>query len=322
MILRTERTLVKKRHDVKENAQLWYTVLDMGRVISVVNQKGGVGKTTTTINLSAALAKEGKKVLVIDMDPQGNASSGFGIDTSLLEKSMYDALVDGMPLMEIAVHSSAPGVHVAPANVDFAGATVELVSVEEREYRLRNAIALVRDNYDFVIIDCPPSLGVLTINAIVGADEILIPVQTEYYALEGLGQLLRTIELIREHLHPELHILGAVLTMFDKRNKLSEAVFRDVYQYFPNQVFRTVIPRNVRLAEAPSFGQSVIHYDPASKGARAYIKLAKEILYTEAGASARIGGLQNNEDGKEDGLGGQGVPADTEQLIHSSQSTH
>ena len=270
-----------------KKSKLWYTSVHMARIISIVNQKGGVGKTTTAINLSAALAKEGQRVLLVDMDPQGNATSGFGIDTTQLEKTMYDVLVDGMPIADMLLESGVENLHVAPSNVDSAGASVELVPLENREYRLRTAIEVVRPHYDFIFVDCPPSLGVITINGIVGADEVLVPVQTEYYALEGLGQLLRTIELIREHLHPELQILGAVLTMFDKRNKLSEAVFKDIYQYFPYKVFGTVIPRNVRLAEAPSYGKPVTEYDPSSKGARAYTKLARELLYTEAGSVQR-----------------------------------
>lgn len=261
--------------------------MTMSRVIAIVNQKGGVGKTTTAINLASALAKEGQRVLVVDLDPQGNTTSGFGVDTNQLEKTMYDVLVNAMPMADILIESGVEGVHIAPSNVESAGASVELVPVENREYRLRSGIEPLRQHYDFILIDCPPSLGVITINGLVGADEILIPVQTEYYALEGLGQLLRTIELVHEHLHPDLNILGAVLTMFDKRNKLSEAVFRDIYQHFPHKVFATVIPRNVRLAEAPSFGKPITEYDPSSKGARAYVKLAKEVLYTPAGQTQR-----------------------------------
>lgn len=252
----------------------------MSRIIAVVNQKGGVGKTTTAVNLASALAHEGQRVLLVDLDPQGNASSGVGINTQLLERSMYEVLVHEKPLTEIIFATAIENLHIAPAHVDLAGATVELVPVDGREYRLRNAHAHIEPYYDFVIIDCPPSLGILTINGLVGANEILIPVQTEYYALEGLGQLIRTIDLVKEHLQPNLEVLGAVLTMFDKRNKLSEAVFRDIYQYFPNKVFRSVIPRNVRLAEAPSHGQPITEYDPGSKGAKAYIKLAREILIT------------------------------------------
>ncbi len=254
----------------------------MARIISIVNQKGGVGKTTTAVNVAAALTAEGKRVLLVDMDAQGNASSGVGVDIQKIERTLYHVLMQQLTMRDVIVTTVIENMHLVPSNVDLAGAAVELVPVEGREFRLRDAIAPIADFYDIVLIDCPPSLGLLTINGIVGSNEVLIPVQTEYYALEGLGQLLRTIELIQQHLHPSLKILGAVLTMFDRRNKLSEAVFRDIYHYFPNKVFRSVIPRNVRLAEAPSHGQPISLYDPHSKGARAYAKLAKEILVTAA----------------------------------------
>lgn len=252
----------------------------MARIIAVVNQKGGVGKTTTAVNLSSCLAHEGQRVLLVDIDAQGNATSGMGVDPNTVECSMYDVLVRRTPITSIIQHTSVEHMDLAPSNIDFAGASVELVNMEQREYRLREALQSVAEQYDFILIDCPPSLGIVTINGIVGADEVLIPVQTEYYALEGLGQLLRTIELVQEHLQPTVKVLGAVLTMFDRRNKLSEAVFHDLYQHFPYRVFRSVIPRNVRLAEAPSYGKPVNVYDAASKGARAYVKLAKELLYT------------------------------------------
>lgn len=259
----------------------------MARVISIVNQKGGVGKTTTSVNLAAALAQEGKRVLLIDMDAQGNASSGVGVDVSQCEKTIYDVLVAQAKLSEVIVSTVVESLHLVPANADLSGAAVELVPVERREYRLREAVQEVVGYYDFVLIDCPPSLGVLTINGIVASDEVIIPVQTEYYALEGLGQLLQTIQLIREHLHPELTILGAVLTMYDKRYRLSEGVFRDMYQHFPHRVFRSVIPRNVRLAEAPSYGKPVTLYDPSSKGSRAYVKMAREVLITQKDSPIR-----------------------------------
>lgn len=256
----------------------------MARVLSIVNQKGGVGKTTTSVNLAAALAKTGKKVLLVDMDAQGNASSGVGLDPAQCKKTVYDVLIGQAPLSQCIVSSIVDGMHVVPANGDLSGATVELVSMERREFRLREAMQEVLGYYDYVLIDCPPSLGVLTINGIVASDEVIIPVQTEYYALEGLGQLLQTIQLIKEHLHPQLEILGAVLTMYDKRYRLSEGVFRDMYQHFPYRVFRSVIPRNVRLAEAPSYGKPITEYDASSKGGRAYVKLAREVMVTLANA--------------------------------------
>lgn len=254
----------------------------MTRIISIVNQKGGVGKTTTAINLASSLAHEGQRVLLIDMDSQGNATSGLGIDTTQLQHTIYDVLVHQVPLDQVIMTTNFERLHVAPANMDLAGAAVELVPVDGREFRLRQAILNMQQPYDFILIDCPPSLGLLTINGIVGSNEILVPVQTEYYALEGLGQLLRTIELVQQHLQPNLKLLGAVLTMYDKRNKLSEAVFKDIYQHFPHPVFRSIIPRNVRLAEAPSHGKPISSYDSFSKGARAYHKLAKEVLYTNS----------------------------------------
>ncbi|MCW1930451.1 MAG: AAA family ATPase [Candidatus Kerfeldbacteria bacterium] len=259
----------------------------MSRVISIVNQKGGVGKTTTSVSLAAALVKEGKKVLLLDMDAQGNATSGLGVDPANCTKTIYDVIIGESRLSEVIVSTVVDGLHLVPANADLSGATVELVSVERREFRLREAVQEVLGYYDFIFIDCPPSLGVLTINGIVASDEVIIPVQTEYYALEGLGQLLQTIQLIKEHLHPELVILGAVLTMYDKRYRLSEGVFRDMYQHFPHRVFRSVIPRNVRLAEAPSYGKPITQYDPSSKGARAYQKLAREVLITEKNSPIR-----------------------------------
>jgi len=250
----------------------------MSRVISIVNQKGGVGKTTTTINLAAFLSELGKMVLVIDMDPQGNATSGFGIARESLEHGIYEALAKQKSIHTIIHHTAHDGLRIAPATQNLAGASVELVSVDNREFQLRELIAEVRHAYDYVLIDCPPSLGLLTVNSLVAADELLIPVQAEYYALEGLGQLLETVELVKTHIHPELGILGAVLTMFDKRTRLSTEVMNELYKYFPDNIFRSVIPRSVRLAEAPSFGKSILHYEPRGKGSRAYERLAREIL--------------------------------------------
>jgi len=251
----------------------------MTKVISIVNQKGGVGKTTTTINLAAYFSYFGKRVLVVDIDSQGNASSGLGINYKDLDTGMYEVLIPGpITLKNIIVATTLDGLHLAPATPNLAGASVDLVSIDEREYQLLKYIKEIYDYYDFILIDCPPSLGLLTINALTAADDILIPVQSEYYALEGLGQLLNTIGLIQDNLNPKLNILGAVLTMFDKRNRLSEDVFNELYQYFPNRIFRTVIPRTVRLAEAPSHGKTILEYDPKSIGARAYDRLAREIL--------------------------------------------
>lgn len=250
----------------------------MPRIISIVNQKGGVGKTTTAINLAAYLAHLGKFVLLVDLDPQGNASSGIGIDYKKIERGVYHPLIGNISLKEVIVPSQVDGLRIAPATVDLAGARVELVDLETREFKLHEALFEVRSDYDYIIIDCPPSLCLLTINGLVASDEVLIPVQTEYYALEGLSQLLHTINLIQGNLKPDLTVLGAVMTMYDDRNKLSADIFHELYRYFPNKIFRTVIPRNVKLAEAPSFGKSILHYDRKSPGGKAYERLAREIL--------------------------------------------
>ena len=250
----------------------------MARIISVVNQKGGVGKTTSTINIAAWLAHFGQRVLVIDIDPQGNASSGLGVDYKNLERGIYEVLVDENIKLNEIIKAVRPNFHLAPSTPDLAGATVDLVAAPDREFRLHGNLKSVEDLYDYIMIDNPPSLGLLTINGLVAAEEILIPVQCEYYALEGLSQLLNTINLIREHLKPELKILGAFMTMYDGRNKLSEAVFNELYQHFPEKIFRSVIPRSVKIAEAPSHGLSIREYDAGSLGDNAYKRLAKEIL--------------------------------------------
>jgi chromosome partitioning protein len=250
----------------------------MGKVIALVNQKGGVGKTTTAVNLSAYLASFGKRVLLVDIDPQANATSGLGLALTSEDQHVYHALLEPQSSSRSIKPTQVDSLHIVPSHTDLAGAVVELVTVDSREYRLRQAIDALREMYDFIIIDCPPSLGLLTINGLVAADEIIIPVQAEYFALEGLSQLLNTINLIQNHLHPELNIRGAVITMFDQRNKLSRSVMNELYSYFPNRIFRSVIPRNVRLAEAPSYGQPIIQYDPSSKGAKAYERLARELL--------------------------------------------
>lgn len=253
----------------------------MARIISIVNQKGGVGKTTTAINLGAYLAQKGKFVLLVDIDPQANATSGLGLEQAKLEKGVYHILIEPLSLREIIRGTGLPGYKVAPATADLAGARVELVNLDRREYLLAEKILEVKNDYDYILIDCPPSLDLLTINGLVASEEVLIPVQAEYLALEGLGQLLGTIKLIKENLKPDLSVMGAVVTMFDKRNRLSGQVTDDLRQNFPHRVFATVIPRNVRLTEAPSFGQSILSYDPASAGGRAYEELAREIIEQE-----------------------------------------
>lgn len=250
----------------------------MSVIISVVNQKGGVGKTTTAVNLAAGLSEAGKFVLLVDLDPQGNATSGLGIKYRELQSGLYHALMGQARAHDVIANTSHAGLRVIPATPDLAGANVELVSVENRERKLSDLLTEVKHAYDYVLIDCPPSLGMLTLNGLVAADHILIPVQAEYYALEGLGQLLKTVELVKENIKPELSVLGAVVTMFDGRNKLSEEVMNDLYKFFPNNIFRSVIPRTVRLAEAPSFGKSIFHYEPKGKGAKAYERLSREIL--------------------------------------------
>lgn len=252
----------------------------MTRIISVVNQKGGVGKTTTSVNLAAYLASFGESVLLIDMDPQGNASSGLGVDVRGIEQGIYEVLVGTAVLPEVIHRPQVDGLHIAPATLNLAGANVELVNLPRREYRLHEALGVYADAFSYIIIDCPPSLGLLTLNGIVASSEVLIPVQTEYYALEGLSQLIGTIDMIRQHLKPEIAILGAVMTMYDSTYRLSEAVFHELHKFFPHKVFRTVVPRNVRLAEAPSHGKTIRHYDPRSPGAAAYRRLAKEIHHT------------------------------------------
>jgi chromosome partitioning protein len=251
----------------------------MGRVIAIVNQKGGVGKTTTAVNVSAAMARQGHRVLLVDVDPQGNATSGLGINAADLPYSLYEAISEGpIGIADVRQATKVDRLHLVPARPDLAGANVELVGAAQREFKLHQALQPILDDYDFIFIDNPPSLGLLTVNGLVAAHDVLIPVQCEYYALEGLGQLLRTVELVRSNLKPDLNILGAVMTMYDGRNKLSEAVFNELYRYFPNRIFRTVIPRTVRLAEAPSHGQDIAEYEPEGKAARAYDKLGQEVV--------------------------------------------
>jgi chromosome partitioning protein len=253
----------------------------MGKIIAVVNQKGGVGKTTTSVNLGAYLAEAGKEVLLLDLDPQANASSGLGIEHQKLEFGLYEALLGQKPLSAVIKHTAQAHYSVAPATVSLAGAGIEMVTMENREFRLALILEEVREAYDYIIIDGPPSLGLLTVNSLVAADEVLIPIQSEYYALEGLGQLLETVELVRDNLKPALNIMGVVATMFDRRNKLSGAVLEELKKFFPGKIFDSIIPRSVKLAEAPSYGRSILHYDPKSSGAKAYESLAKEIISLE-----------------------------------------
>ena len=249
----------------------------MGRVIAVANQKGGVGKTTTAVNLSTSLAKKGKKVILIDGDPQGNATSGLGVEKDL-DNSIYDVLVEEVDIKTTLQDTCVKTLKVCPSNMDLAGAEVELVSQMSREFRLKEKIDPIKDEFDYIIIDCPPSLGLITLNSFTAADSVLIPVQCEYYALEGLGQLLNTINLVKKHLNKNLEIEGAVLTMYDMRTNLSNQVVKEVKRYFDDKVYKTVIPRNIKLSEAPSFGMPIGLYDPKSKGARAYEKLAREVM--------------------------------------------
>lgn len=250
----------------------------MAHIIAVTNQKGGVGKTTTAVNLSACLALDGKKTLLVDLDPQGNATSGLGINKGKLDGNLYDCLIENMPMEKIIQKAKVKKLAVAPATMDLAGAAVELVNIPNRETVLQHSLQAVAADYDFILIDCPPSLGLLTINALVAADYVLIPVQCEFYALEGLTQLMQTVEMVRDNMNSELRLLGMVLTMFDGRTNLSLQVAEEVKRYFSGKVFKTIIPRNVRLSEAPSHGEPITTYDPRSRGAEVYKKLAREVI--------------------------------------------
>lgn len=253
----------------------------MAKVMAVANQKGGVGKTTTAINLGCCLALQGKSILLIDIDPQGNCSSGLGVDRARLKTCVYDVLIRGVDPRKAIVKTSVPNLDLIPATIQLAGAEVELASVNQRETRLKTSIESIKWEYDYVIIDCPPSLGLVTVNALSAAKSVLIPIQCEYYALEGLSQLMHSIFLVRRRLNPELKIEGIVLTMFDGRTNLSIQVVDEVKRHFKKELYRTIIPRNVRLSEAPSFGKPIVMYDPKSKGAEVYQELAREVLERE-----------------------------------------
>ncbi|ADL70189.1 ParA family protein [Thermoanaerobacterium thermosaccharolyticum] len=251
----------------------------MGKIIAIANQKGGVGKTTTTINLGYSLSASGKKVLCVDMDPQSNMTSGFGIDNSSLNCTTYNILIEGRNIKEALITlNEMNGISIVPSSIQLAGAEIELVPMLSREFRLKNSLNDVKDDYDYILIDCPPSLGLLTINALTAADSVLVPIQCEYYALEGLTQLMNTINLIKKNINHSLEIEGVVLTMFNARTNLSIQVVDEVKKYFKGKVYGTIIPRNIRLGEAPSFGKPISLYDPHSKGAEAYEELAKEII--------------------------------------------
>ena len=250
----------------------------MAKIISVVNQKGGVGKTTTAVNLAAALGLQKQSVLMVDIDPQGNCTSGFGIEKQSLEDSSYEVLIDREPARNAILTTEFKNVDILPASMDLAGAELELVDIPGRQARLKEALADVRDDYDYILLDCPPSLGLITLNALTASDSFLVPIQCEYYALEGLSQLLNTVKTIKRLYNPSIDLEGVVLTMFDNQLNLTQQVVAEVKKYFPNKVFDTAIPRNVRLSEAPSFGMPVLYYDRGSKGSMAYIALARELI--------------------------------------------
>jgi len=253
----------------------------MGKIIAVANQKGGVGKTTTAINLGASLAALGNKVLLVDADPQGNTTSGIGINKGEVEYCVYDVIINEVPPEKAILPTKEENLWIMPATIQLAGAEIELVPVMSREVRLKNALSAIEDQYDYILIDCPPSLGILTVNALTASNSVLIPIQCEYYALEGVSQLLNTIRLVQKHLNPDLEIEGVLMTMFDARTNLGIQVVQEVKKYFRDKVYQTIIPRNVRLSEAPSHGMSILEYDSRSKGAEMYRELAKEVMGCE-----------------------------------------
>ena len=253
----------------------------MGRIIAVANQKGGVGKTTTSSNLAACLAEKGKKVLAVDMDPQGNLTSGLGVDKDSVEKSIYELIIGEVDIKEVINKEVLENLDIIPTSIDLSAAEIELIGVDDKEYILRNAIDQVKDQYDFVIIDCPPSLSMLTINAMTTADSVIVPIQCEYYALEGLSQLIHTVELVKDRLNSKLEIEGVVFTMYDARTNLSLQVVENVKDNLQQNIYKTIIPRNIRLAEAPSYGLPINKYDPKSTGAESYMRLADEVIERE-----------------------------------------
>ena len=250
----------------------------MGKIIAIANQKGGVGKTTTSINLSACIASKGKKVLVIDIDPQGNTTSGYGIEKNELENTIYELILGDCSIEDCILKEVFPNISILPSNVNLAAAEIELIGVEKKEYILKNEVDWVKDRYDFIIIDCPPSLSLLTVNAMTTADSVLVPIQCEYYALEGLSQLIHTVNLVKERLNPDLDMDGVVFTMYDSRTNLSAQVVENVKSHLNQNVYKTLIPRNIRLAEAPSYGKPINMYDPKSAGAESYMSLAEEVI--------------------------------------------
>ena len=257
----------------------------LGKIIAVANQKGGVGKTTTNVNLGACLARLGKRVLTVDIDPQGNTTSGLGIEKETLETSVYEVMIDNVPIRQGIVHTMVEGLDLLPSNINLVGAEIEMTSMIAREHILKGCLEEVRSEYDFVLIDCPPSLGLLTLNALTAADKVLVPIQCEFFALEGLSQLINTVGLVSQRLNPSLSMEGVVMTMYDPRTNLSQQVVAEVKKYFQSKVYQTMIPRNVRLGEAPSFGLPIMIYDPNCSGAKAYMSLAQEVIDGNGGDS-------------------------------------